>query len=89
MRSQRIGGRYLAGFVMVVALAFFATGTLGPARHSPYYWFIVPPPALVALLLGWVAWSSKDEKSPRYSAAALLLLLVVLVFSHLLPRSTA
>ncbi|MFL6754333.1 MAG: hypothetical protein ACJ8FI_05585 [Sphingomicrobium sp.] len=88
MRSQRIGNRYLAGLVMAFALAFFLAGTLGPARHSPYYLAIVPPPSLLALFLGWRAWSS-EKRSPAYSAAALVLLLAVLLFSHLLPRSSA
>jgi hypothetical protein len=87
MRSQRTGSRYLAGLVMMLALAFFVIGTLGPARHSPYYLLIVPLPAFIALVLGWRAWSS-EEKSSHYSALALVLLLVVLAFSHLLPRPT-
>ena len=87
MRSQRIGNRYLAGLVVAFALAFFAIGTLGPARHSPYYWLIVPLPAVIALVLGWRAWSLEKDRSTAYSAAALLLLLLVLTLSHLLPRS--
>ena len=87
-RSQRQGSRYLAGLVIAFAVTFFLVGTLGPARHSPYYLVIVPLPALVALVLGWRAWSSKDERSTGFSSAALLLLLAVLVLSHLLPRST-
>jgi hypothetical protein len=87
MRSQRTGNRYLAGLVVMLALAFFAVGTLGPARHSSYYPVIVPLPAFIAMILGWRAWSS-GEKSSHYSALALVLLLVVLAFSHLLPRST-
>ena len=87
MRSQRIGNRYLAGLVMVLAIAFFVVGTLGPAHHSPYYLAIVPLPAFVALALGWRAWSS-SPRSPAYSAGGLLLLLGVLIVSHLLPRST-
>ena len=88
MPSKRVGNRYLAGLVIVFALLFLAVGTLGPARHSPYYLAIVPLPAALALYLGWKAWSSKDERSTIHSAAALVLLLVVLIFSHLLPRST-
>jgi hypothetical protein len=87
MRSQRMGNRYLAGLVIAFAILFFIVGTLGPARHSPYYLAIVPPPALAAFLLGWRARSSSAERSTRYSAAALVLLVAVLVFSHLLPRS--
>jgi cytochrome bd-type quinol oxidase subunit 2 len=84
--SQRKGSHYLAGLVMVFAVAFFLVGTLGPAHRSPYYLLIVPLPAVIALGLGWRAWSS-EEKPTAYSASALVLLLVVLVFSHLLPRS--
>jgi len=87
MKSQRIGSRYLAGLVMGFAIAFFLIGTMGPARHSPYYFAIVPLPALIALLLGWRAWTCEPDKSTGWSAAALLLLLFVLIFSHLLPRS--
>ncbi len=86
MRSQRVGRRYLAGLVMALALAFFVLGTLGPARHSPYYFLIVPPPALIVLFLGWRSWKS-EKRSTAYSASALALLLAVLAFSHLLPRS--
>lgn len=88
MRSQRVGNRYLAGLVVVFALLFFAVGTLGPPRHSPFYVFIVPLPAFIALILGLKAWSSDAEPTGRFSAAALVLLIAVLVFSHLLPRST-
>jgi len=89
MKPSRLKGqRYLAGLVIAFAVTFFLAGTLGPARHSPYYLFIVPLPALIALVLGRRAWSSKDERSTRFSSAALLLLLAVLVLSHLLPRST-
>jgi hypothetical protein len=86
-RSQRIGRRYLAGLVIAFAIAFFAVGTLGPARHSPYYLAIVPLPAAIALILGWRAWSD-EQRSIVYSAAALLLLVAVLALSHLLPRSS-
>jgi hypothetical protein len=85
-RSQRTGRRYLAGLVIAFALAFFAVGTLGPARRSPYYLAIVPLPAAIALILGWRAWSN-EERSTAYSAAALVLLIAVLGLSHLLPRS--
>ena len=88
MKSQRTGNLYLAGLVIVFALAFFAVGTLGPPRHSPFYLLIVPLPAGIALILGWRAWNSTKERSTKFSAAALVLLLVVLIFSHLLPRST-
>ena len=87
MPSKRVGNRYLAGLVMVFALLFFAVGTLGPARHSPFYLAIVPLPAAAALFLGWRAWSQANERSTAYSAAALVLLLAVLILSHLLPRS--
>lgn len=87
-RSQHKGRRYVAGLVIAFAVTFFLVGTLGPARHSPYYLVIVPLPALIALVLGWRAWSSNDEWSTRFSFAALLLLMAVLVLSHLLPRST-
>jgi hypothetical protein len=83
---QRIGRRYLAALVMVMAGAFFVLGTVGPARHSPYYLAIVPPPAIIAFALGWRAWSS-ESRSTAYCGAALALLIGVLVFSHLLPRS--
>jgi hypothetical protein len=86
MATQRQGRRYLAGLVMIFALAFMVVGTLGPAHRSPYSLAIVPVPGLVAMFLGWRAWSS-EEKSTAFSAAALALLLFVLVFSHLLPRS--
>jgi len=76
--SKRTGNRYLAGLVMAFALAFFIVGTLGPPRHSPYYFLIVPPPAFVAFILGWRAWSFKDDRSTAYSAAALVLLVAVL-----------
>jgi hypothetical protein len=85
-RSQRMGRRYLAGLVITLAIAFFAVGTLGPARRSPYYLVIVPLPATIALILGWRAWSD-EQRSTGYSAAALLLLVAVLGLSHLLPRS--
>jgi hypothetical protein len=88
-QRQRLGQRYLAGLAMALALLFLIVGTLGPAHRSPYYWLIVPPPALIAFFLGSRAWSSDGDRSTRYSAAALILLVVVLVFSHLLPRSTA
>ena len=88
MQSQRQGNRYLAGLVIVFAVAFFAVGTLGPARRSPFYLAIVPLPAVIAGLLGWRAWLSDDRRSTGYSAAGLLLLLLVLIFSHLLPRSS-
>lgn len=87
MRSQVAGGRYLAGLVIAFALLFFAVGTLGPARNSPYYLLVVPVPAAIACLLGWRAWTSARQGSARLSAAALMLLLFVLIFSHLLPRS--
>jgi hypothetical protein len=74
---------------MAFAILFFVVGTLGPARHSPYYFAIVPLPAALALILCWRAWILDNERSTRYSAAALVLLLVVLIFSHLLPRSSA
>jgi hypothetical protein len=83
---QRTGRRYLAGLVMLMAIAFFVLGTIGPARHSPYYLAIVPPPALIAFAFGWRAWSS-ERRSTAYCAAALALLIAVLFFSHLLPRS--
>jgi len=86
-QSQRNGSRYLAGLVILFATVFFVVGTLGPARHSPYYPVIVPLPALVALILGCRAWALEDERSTRFSAAALALLVAVLVLSHLLPRS--
>ena len=86
--SQRrhVGRRYLAGLVIVVAVLFFITGTLGPAHRSPFYSLIVPPPALVAFALGLCAWFSQ-RRSTLHSAAALILLLTVLIFSHLLPRT--
>ena len=87
IKSQRIGRRYLAGLAMALALAFFVVGTLGPARHSPYYLLIVPVPALIALFLGWRGWSLEGDRATAHSAGALLLLILVLVFSHLLPRS--
>ena len=83
---QRLGRRYLAGLVMALAVLFNLVGTLGPARHSPYYWVIVPVPAVIAVLLGARAWTT-EKNSTAYSAAALGLLLCVLFFSHLLPRS--
>jgi len=86
-RSQRTGNRYLAGLVMAFALLFFAVGTLGPARYSPYYLAIVPLPAAISLFLGWRAWVVGRDRSTAYSAAALALLVAVLGFSHLLPRS--
>jgi hypothetical protein len=86
-QSQRKGNRYLAGLVIGFALVFLAVGTLGPARHSPYYLAIVPLPALVAAILGWRAWHS-EERSSAYSASALVLLIAVLGLSHLLPRSS-
>ncbi len=89
MPTQSKGRRYLAGLVIAFAFLFLAVGTLGPARHSPYYWAIVPLPAAVALLLGWRAWSLEDEKSIGHSSAALILLVAVLLLSHLLPRSHA
>ena len=49
---QRVGRRYLAGLVVAFAIAFFTVGTLGPARHSPYYLAIVPLPAAIAVVLG-------------------------------------
>ena len=88
MRSQRTGNRYLAGLVMLFALAFFAVGTLGPARRSPYYLAIVPLPAVIAAILGWRAWISQDRRSTVFSAVALILLIAVLGLSHLLPRSS-
>ena len=87
-RSRRQGNRYLAGLVIAFAIVFFVVGTLGPARHSPYYLAIVPLPSAIALFLGWRGWSSQNERAIGFSAAALVLLLLVLVFSHLLPRST-
>jgi hypothetical protein len=87
-KTQRKGNRYLAGLVIAFSLLFFALGTLGPARHSPYYLAIVPLPAAIALLLGWRAWWSEDDRSSAYSAAALILLIAVLGLSHILPRST-
>lgn len=89
MRSQSVGNRYLAGLSMFFAVLFNLVGTLGPARHSPYYWLVVPLPALLALGLGGYAWVSNDARSWRYSAMALGLLAIVLIFSHLLPRSAA
>lgn len=89
MKGSRLKGqRYLAGLVVAFAVAFFLVGTLGPPRHSPYYFAIVPLPALIALVLGLRAWSLKEERSTGFSSAALLLLVAVLVLSHLLPRST-
>ena len=85
---QRVGRRYLAGLVVAFAIAFFTVGTLGPARHSPYYLAIVPLPAAIAVVLGWRAWSN-EQRSTAYSAAALLLLTAVLALSHLLPRSSS
>ena len=87
MASKRTGTRYLAGLVIAFAILFLIVGTLGPARHSPYYWLIVPPPSAIALFLGWLAWTS-EEKSTAYSTSALVILILVLGFSHLLPRST-
>jgi hypothetical protein len=87
-RAQRTGNRYLAGLVIGFAIVFFAVGSLGPARHSPYYPLIVPLPAFIALILGWRAWSSEPDRSSALSALALMLLVLVLLFSHLLPRST-
>jgi hypothetical protein len=84
--KQRRGRRYLAGVVMIGAILFLVVGTLGPARHSPYYFAIVPPPALIGFALGWRAWSY-ECRSTAYSAAALVLLILVLILSHLLPRS--
>ena len=88
IRSQRTGNRYLAALVIAFALLFFVVGTLGPARHSPFYPLIVPLPAFAALILGSRAWKSDAETSTKLSAAALIMLVLVLVFSHLLPRST-
>ena len=87
IRSKRTGRRYLAGLVIIFALAFFVVGTFGPAHRSSYYWLIVPLPALIALVLGWRAWSLEKDRSTAYSAAALILLVAVLGLSHLLPRS--
>ena len=86
MRSRPLGRRYVAGFVMFFAVLFFVVGTLGPARHSPYYLAIVPPPAAIALILGLLAWSD-ERRSTAYSTAGLILLALVLGLSHLLPRS--
>jgi hypothetical protein len=72
----------------MMAFLFLVVGTVGPARHSPYYFLVVPPPALIAFALGWSAWSS-ERRSTTYSTAALLLLIAVLFLSHLLPRSAA
>jgi heme O synthase-like polyprenyltransferase len=86
-RAQRAGNRYLAGLVIAFSILFFVIGTLGPARHSPYYLAIVPVPAAIALILAWRAWSAQNDRSSAYSAIALVLLIAVLGFSHLLPRS--
>jgi peptidoglycan/LPS O-acetylase OafA/YrhL len=86
-RAQRAGNRYLAGLVIAFAILFFVIGTLGPARHSPYYLAIVPLPAAIGLILGCKAWAVRNDRSNAYSAAALVLLIAVLGFSHLLPRS--
>ena len=87
-RSCHAGSRYLAGLVILFAIAFFVVGTLGPPRRSPFYLLIIPPTAAVALFLGWRAWRSERDRSTAYSAAALVLLVAVLGLSHLLPRST-
>ena len=79
IKPKRKGNRYLAGLVVAFALLFFAIGTLGPARHSPYYFAIVPLPAAIALFLGLHAWSSDNERSAGFSAAALVLLIAVSV----------
>jgi hypothetical protein len=88
MRTRRTGNRYLAGLVIAFALLFFAVGTLGPPRHSPYYPMIVPLPVFIALILGCRAWTDQ-KRSAEFSGAALVLLVLVLLFSHLLPRSAA
>ena len=79
MRSQRKGRRYLAGLVIAFAFLFLAIGTLGPARHSAYYWAIVPLPAAIAFLLGVARLVFERRKSIGYSAAALILLVAVLL----------
>jgi hypothetical protein len=81
MRSQRIGRRYLAAFVMALAFAYLVLGSLG--RTHLWTHFLTPLPALVGLFLGWRAWSTSEGRSVGYSTAGLLILLAALAISRL------
>jgi hypothetical protein len=89
MRSQRIGRRYLAGFVIAAAIVYFAVTCIVSAmawRDSYPPWllgnlFVLGlMPALAALTLGVRAWSAN---SAGLSAIALVVLLVAIALWQL------
>ena len=89
MRSQRIGGRYLAGLVIAAAVLYFGLTCAACAMAwSDTYrpWLLVNffafglVPAAAALVLGIRAWSAN---SAGLSTIALVVLLVAIILWQL------
>jgi len=89
IRSQRIGSRYLAGFVIAAAIVYFALtcATSAMAWRGTYPpWLLTNlvvlglVPSVVALVLARRAWSAN---SPALSTAALIILLVAMTLWQL------
>ena len=85
MRSQRIGGRYLAGLVIAAAIVYFGLTCAASAMawsdtYRPWlltnFFALGLLPALAALVLGLRAWSSN---SAGLSTIGLVVLLVAII----------
>ena len=87
MRSQKIGQRYLAGFVMASAVVYLAATCATSAiawRDTDPWWlsmnlFLIGfAPSIAAFGLGSRAWSATHVNSALLSAAALVILILSL-----------
>ena len=87
-RSQSVGKRYLAGFVIAAALVHLGAIGLGSAIGWPHegrapmliqVLLLGFVPAAAALYLARKAWITNDETSAAYSSAGLVVLLLALI----------
>jgi hypothetical protein len=85
MRSQEIGRRYLAGFVIASAVLYVAATGATSAIAWPFtdpWWLSINlvlfglVPSGAAFILGRKAWSATPARSAALSAVALIILLL-------------
>ena len=86
MRSQRIGGRYLAGLVIAAAIVYFGlTCAVSAMAWSDTYrpWLLINlfalglVPAVAALALGVRAWSANSAGLATIALAVLLVAIIL------------
>ena len=87
MRSQRVGRRYLAGFIMVAGLVYFVLVCASVAMrwqthdHSRLVFLLIAlglVPSIAIVFLGRRSWSEAGVGSTAMSLAALVILLLLI-----------